>query len=253
MQQHHELAAKIARMKAVAVLVLLGFAASAGAVGKQTHSALIKLIFNIDFRAFGQGQRPARPSKSASRIPRVMDAYSCGHIICSHAFHVLQPKSSSMHILSRPSACKDTVVLDIHGILELTLLSVGGRSLQSSDLLSEAQSILGQAAGSVEAGLRSLVDGLFGPDNTFATQIPSDIGNLCKQNSALDLFKESLSFHSRMHFVTQRKNYAQCGLVSENNHVCTCAHHSLAHNLSLGLVFRPCSAFHTLSMGYGCV
>lgn len=58
---------------------------------------------------------------------------------------------------------------------------LGGRSLQSDDLLSEAQTILGQAAGSVEAGLHALVNGLFGPDNTFATKIPDDISNLCTQ------------------------------------------------------------------------
>lgn len=61
----------------------------------------------------------------------------------------------------------------------------GGRSLQQdkpADLLSEARDILGQAAGSVEAGIHSLVDGLFGPANSFFTQIPSDIQNLCKLN-----------------------------------------------------------------------
>ncbi len=57
----------------------------------------------------------------------------------------------------------------------------GARSLQQdkTDLLSEAQQILGQAADSVEAGIQSLVEGLFGPENSFFTQIPSDIQNLC--------------------------------------------------------------------------
>ena len=76
------------------------------------------------------------------------------------------------------------VLMNYRSIIAFLRLS-GGRSLQQAqpaDLLSEAQNILGQAAGSVEAGIHSLVDGLFGPANSFLTQIPSDIQNLCEPN-----------------------------------------------------------------------
>lgn len=54
-------------------------------------------------------------------------------------------------------------------------------------MLEAADGILGGAVGTVRAGLTSLVTGLFGPQNTFLTQIPENIKTLCEQLLLLSL------------------------------------------------------------------
>ena len=51
---------------------------------------------------------------------------------------------------------------------------------QSGNLLDDARNVIGGAVNSVENGLSGVLDGLFGSANSWATQIPRNIQDLCE-------------------------------------------------------------------------
>lgn len=66
--------------------------------------------------------------------------------------------------------------------LTIILLYVSGaRSLHQTKVLDAAENVLQGATSAVRNGLKTLVTDLFGPENSFFTQIPQEIKSLCKR------------------------------------------------------------------------
>ena len=163
----------MALAKAMIALVILGLCSSVSAGGKQAL----------------QGESFALSLSRSIEYP-------------TFAGVVAIVKASSLHLACSKHCC----------LGQSDQLSCGVGSVSLDQVVSETKDLLGSGISEVVESIQTIIEGLFGAANTFATQIPSEIEQSLESKNLPDKATATLAHHHRVSGRVRTSNAVQPGM-----------------------------------------